>query len=134
LDKLGAIGPGLANERISDDTVFIMDNFGHLDEVLTFIRNFIIGNTYPIYHTLLDEEAHQYFKYSIQALLKEAGFELLSELKRNSSKILIYYHGQILLQWTQQFIKSFPNQTMREYCRSCPIFSLTEIFEDWADD
>jgi serine/threonine-protein kinase ATR len=136
LGKLGAIDPGLVNVRIIDDTVFIMNNFGRLDENVAFICDVIISHIYPAYNTVRDDEVRQSFEYSIQTLLKEAGFEPLAELKRNSPKISVYHHWRRLPKWTQEFLMPFLQShyhiSMAEYRGSYPIFSRTKTFEDWV--
>lgn len=136
LGKLGAIDPGLVNVPIVDDTVFLMNNFGRIDENLNFMSDLIINHIYPAYNTVRDEEARQSIEYSIQTLLQQAGFEPVADMKRNSNRIAIYHHWRRLPKWVQEFltpfIQSHYHVAVAEYNGSYPIFSRAKTFQDWV--
>jgi serine/threonine-protein kinase ATR len=136
LGKLGAIDPGLVDVSIVDDTVFVMNNFGRIDENLNFICDLITNHIYPAYHTVRDEEARQSIEYSIQTLLQQAGFEPVVELKRNSAKLAVYHHWRRLPKWIQEFLTPFLQShyhvAVAEYRGSYPIFSRAKTFQDWV--
>lgn len=136
LGKLGAIDPGLVNMDVIDNTVFIMRNFNNDDENLNFICDLIINHIFPFYNAVSDEATRQCIEYSIQTLVRIAGYRPINEMKGNVSLVKAYNHWRRHPRHIQEFLTPFLISAYEgswpEIHIEYPIFTNSHSFKEWV--
>jgi hypothetical protein len=74
LGKLGATDPSILPVSVNDDNIIIRSNFENKEENVNFVADLIENYLIPAFHASIDEQVHQFIRYTIQTLLTCAGF------------------------------------------------------------
>lgn len=136
IGKLGAVDPGIVKMNAVDDTVYVMNDYSRQDEKLAFICDLIINHIYPAYNAVNEVNVRLCMEYSIQTLLKNAGYLPMQEMKSKPTLLAIYTSWRKLPKSIQEFLTPFLQSAYHvswsEQPLEYPIYTKAKSFQDWV--
>ncbi|GAN03386.1 serine/threonine-protein kinase atr-like [Mucor ambiguus] len=135
LGLLGATDPSTVRMRAIDDTVFVMRNHNNDEENIDFVYDLIINHIFPSYNTTNDETSRHCMEYSIQTLLKIAGFCPVKSMRLHGESA-VYRRWRKYPREVQEFLAPFLESAYQgawpDVQEEYPIFTKVHTFKDWV--
>ncbi|KAG1499681.1 hypothetical protein G6F47_004794 [Rhizopus delemar] len=136
LGKLGAIDPSRIQVKFRDDKVYVLKNFKSSEENQRFICDLILNSLIPTYHAVNNEVTQQFVSYSIQVLLKCAGFTTVEDMKnvqryKETYKIWLNFPPSIQ-EFLAPYLRSSYEISLSEKPIEYPIYSEVHDFSTWV--
>ncbi|ORE03351.1 hypothetical protein BCV72DRAFT_251923 [Rhizopus microsporus var. microsporus] len=136
LGKLNAIDPSRIQVKVRNDKTYVINNFKTNEENLKFICDIVINCLIPAYHAVNNEFMHQLISYSIQVLLKHAGFRTVETMESSKEYEKVFNTWQRFPHSIQEFLTPLLRSSyvvvLPEYIFNYPIYTKADSVSTWV--